>query len=203
MAMTTPRRSPRVRTERQRLLRARRLLALLKEGDSKATVWRKVNPGSRSKDDSAAKMWQREVDWLEQWLQEHPDEPFPSADGKWWAPPKLCDGAGDRPCGKEIPRRRKRCKACAAEQTRLNRTVHRRNYYESHREQCNAKRNQRRSKKQIRERTEAAAAAKRAEEERRASLPQLTYGVGKKPRIYDPKTGKTEHWIPWEARFQQ
>ena len=183
-------------TERQRLQRAHMLLVLVKKGNTEAEAWRKANPGSRSKvDKSAAKMWQREVDRLEQWLQEHPGG-VPVPPGKWWEPANLCDGAGDRPCGKEIPRRQKRCRTCADEQRRLNKRGYRRNYYQAHREQCNAKRNAMRDRQQARELAEAAGAAEQEEKERRDSQEQVIVGEDGRPCLYDPKTGTRKYWKP-------
>lgn len=160
------------RKRRKRLQDALMLLAHVAEGCSEAMAWRKVKPSSKAGDKSAAEMFRREMRWME----EHPDAPALASD--WWQEPKRCIGVGDRPCGKEIPRRQKRCNACATEQ---------------HRELANAKRNERRRRQQQRERAAAAAAAEQKEREHRAKLPRVVEHNGKK-YLYYPETGEWKIW---------
>ena len=182
-------------TEQKRLQRVRLLLAHVAEGCSEAVAWRKANPRNKASDKSAAEMFRREMRWIaRRWMKYHPAAPAPASD--WWQEPKQCIGVDDRPCGKEIPRWRKRCPTCATEQDRLNRRGYGRTYYRSHREPANTKRNERRGRQHQRERDAAAAAAKRAEEERRAKLPRPVEYNGKK-YLYDPKTGE---WKIWGSR---
>ena len=194
-------------TEQKRLQRARKLLAYIAEGCSPAAAWRKANPRNKaSSDKSAADMFRRELrQSAQRWMEEHPDAP--KLAGDWWQEPKRCIGFDARPCGKEIPRRQKRCTACADEQQSLNQRDYGRTYYRSHRERANAKRNERRGRQHQRERDEAAAAAKRAEEDRRAAMPRMIVDerTGEK-YLYDPKTGERQvlthsddgnwRWIP-------
>lgn len=172
-------------TERQHLQRARMLLAHVAEGCSEAVAWRKVKPRSKaSSDKSAADMFRREM----RQIARHPDAPALAHD--WWQEPKRCIGIDDRPCGKEIPRRQKRCKTCADEQISLDRRGYNRKYHRSHKESLNPKRNDRRRKRKL---DEAAAAAKPTEEERRAKLPRLVEYNGKE-YLYYPETGEWEIW---------
>ena len=183
-------------TERQRLQRAHMLVVQRAAGCSAATAWRKVNPGIRASDKSAAERCRREVDWIAQWLAEHPGVPVPAGDWRE-TPPKRCIGVADRPCGKELSRRRKRCTACAAEQRRLMRPGYNRNYFRTHRKSLNAKRNKRRRRQHQREGIEAAAAAKQEERVRRADMLRMIVDkrTGKKS-ILDPRTGKREELNP-------
>ena len=180
-------------TERRRLQRAHMLVVHRAAGYPPAAAWRRVNPENKAIDKSAAEMCRREVHWLERWMEEHPDDPVPAGD--WREPPaKQCIGVADRPCGKEICRRRKRCPACATEQRRLKRPDYGRNYYRSHREHLNAKRNERRRRQHQRERIAKEAAAKREEEARQAAMQRMIVDerTGRK-YLLDPVTGKREY----------
>ena len=148
-------------TELQRLQRAHMLVIRHAAGCSPASAWSKVNPDTSDLSDAEmAEMYKREVDWLVQWLQKHPE--FSLRDGPFGVPrPKWCIGVDGRPCGKKVPRRRKRCTACADEQIRLNRRGYNLTYFRSHREPLNAKRNERRGRQLQRER---AAVAEQKEE---------------------------------------
>jgi len=151
-------------TEQQRRLRALLLAVFVVRGYPEAAAWRKVNPGSKIDDKSAAKLCRRDLDLLMRRIKENTG----GRDGdvvQEPASPKQCIGVADRPCGKEIPRRRKRCQACA-------------------KELANAKRNERRSRQHQRERDEA---AEQKEGERRAKLPQWVEYNGKK-YLYYPET---------------
>ena len=168
-------------TELQRLQRAHMLVIRRAADCSPASAWREVSPDTSDQSDAEmAEMYEREVDWLVQWLKKHPEVSL--REGTLGEPrPKWCIGVDDRPCGKKILRRRKRCRPCAAEQIRLNRRGYNRNYFRSHKEPLNAKRNERRRRQRQRERDEAAAAAEQAEKERHANLPRV---------IVDERTGK-------------
>ena len=168
-------------TERQRLRRARMLFK--HRGIPRAAAWRKVNPGTRASDKSAAEMCVRELSWFRQWLVEHPGEV------RWRQEPKRCIGVDDRPCGKEIPRRQKRCKACADKQKLLKQPGYGLNYYRSHRELANAKRNERRGRQHQREREAATAAAEQKKREHRAKVPRLVEYNGREYLHY-PETGE-------------
>ena len=188
-------------TERQRLQRVRMLLADRLKQCSPALAWRNANPGSKASDKSAAEMCRRELVWLSWWLDEHPEGPVPKGD--WRQTPKLCIGVADRPCGEEIPRRQKRCPACAAAQRQLDRRGYKRNYHRSHREPENAKRNERRCQQRQRERDAAAAAAERAEKKRLAALPRLERDeFTRRPYLFFPKTGKRVYQDS-EGRFSE
>ena len=156
-------------TERQRLQRAWMLAVHVAAGRQGAVAWRKVNPGTRANDKSAAEMCGRELSWFSRWLVEHPGDVPPAGD--WRQEPKRCIGVADRPCGKEISRRQKRCQACAAGQKRLNQRGYGLNYYRSNRELANAKRNERRGRQHQRERDAATAAAEQKKREDRTKLP--------------------------------
>ena len=173
-------------TERQRLQRARMLFKHRIAGRPPAAAWRKVNPGTEASDKSAAEMCGRELSWFRRWLVEHPGEVPPAGD--WRQEPKRCIGVADRPCGVEISRRQKRCTACAAGQKLLNQPGYGLNYYRSHPETANTKRNERRLRQHQRERDAAAAAAEQKKREHRANLPREVEYERKKYR-YHPKTG--------------
>ena len=179
-------------TERKRLQRARMLVVFCAGACPEAVAWRKVKPESKASDSDAARLCRGELRWLSRWMERHPGVPVPDGDGSE-QPLNRCMGVADRPCEAEIPRRRKRCTACAAEQRRRLRTVYGRNYYRSHRESLDAKRKERRRRQQQRERAEKAAAAKREEIERRAAMLRMIVDsrTGKK-YIFDPKTGVRE-----------
>ncbi len=181
-------------TELQRLQRAHMLVIRHAAGSSPASAWCEVNRDTSDQSDAEmAEMYEREVDWLVQWLQKHPE--FSLRDGPFGVPrPKWCIGVDGRPCGKKVPRRRKRCTACAAEQIRLNRRVYNLTYFRSHREPLNAKRNERRGRQLQRER---AAVAEQKEKERRANMVRMVVDkrTGKK-YLYDPRTGEYEDWSP-------
>ena len=180
-------------TERQRLQRARMLLVYRAKPCTNATAWRKVSPGTRSSDKSAAEMCRRELVWLRRWLDEHPGVPVPKGD--WRQEPKLCIGVTDRPCGEEIPRRQKRCPACAAEQIRLNRRGYKQNYHRSHREPENAKRNERRVRQRQREHDAAVAVEQQKQREAVIAGPYLRHSkYNGRPYFWYPKTGHRE-WL--------
>ena len=191
-------------TEHQRLQRARKLVIYLAGGCQNSLAWRKANPGIRGSDKNVADLCQGELDWLSRWMEEHPGVPVPDGDS-WQKLPggaplqesKQCIGVADRPCGKEISRRRKRCPACAAEEIRLKQPGYRRDYFRSHREPLNAKRNQRRRRQHQRERAAETAAAKREERARRTAMPRMIVDkhTGKQYLI-DPKTGQREELNP-------
>ena len=178
-------------TERQRLQRARMLFKHRIAGRPPAAAWRKVNPGTEASDKSAAEMCGRELSWFRRWLVEHPGEVPPAGD--WRQEPKRCIGVADRPCGVEISRRQKRCTACAAGQKLLNQPGYGLNYYRSHPETANTKRNERRLRQHQRERDAAAAAAEQKKREHRANLPREVEYERKKYR-YHPKTSKWDIW---------
>ena len=178
-------------TEQQRLQRAHMLIIRHAAGSAPASAWCEVNPDTSDQSDAEmAEMYEREVEWLVQWLRKHPE--FSLRDGPFGVPrSKWCIGVDGRPCGKKVPRRRKRCTACADEQIRLNRRGYNRTYFRTHREPLNAKRNERRSRQHQRERDAAAAVA---EQKRGANRPEVTVDKRTgKLRIYDPRTGKD--WI--------
>ena len=180
-------------TERQRLQRTRMLLADRLKQCSPALAWRNANPGSKASDKSAAEMCRRELVWLSWWLDEHPAVPMPKGD--WQQEPKLCIGVTDRPCGEEIPRRQKRCPACAAEQIRLNRRGYKRNYHRSHREPENAKRNERRDRQRQREHDAVVAAEQEKLREAVLAGPYLRHDkYTGQPYSWYPKTGHRE-WL--------
>ena len=187
-------------TERQRLQRARMLLADRLKQCSPALAWRNANPGSKASDKSAAEMCRRELVWLSRWLDEHLEGRIPAA-GDWRKKPERCIGIPDRPCGEEIPRRQKRCEACAAAQRQLDRRGYKRKHHRSHRELENAKRNERRCRQHQRERDVAATVAELKEIVHRAALPRLKRDrVTGRPYLYYPKTGKREY-LDSERRF--
>ena len=178
-------------TERQRQQRARMLLKHRIAGHPPAAAWRKVKPDTVASDKSAAEMCVRALSDFRRWLVEHPGEVPPAGD--WRQEPKRCIGVADRPCGKEISRRQKRCQACAEEQKRLNQPRYRRNYSPSYREPANAKRNERRGRQQLRELIQKAAAAEQKKREDRAKLPVRVEYNGRE-YLYYPETGKWEIW---------
>ncbi|MDE0228290.1 MAG: hypothetical protein OXJ62_05480, partial [Spirochaetaceae bacterium] len=176
-------------TERQHLQRARMLLKHRIAGHPPAAAWRKVKPDTVASDKSAAEMCVRALSDFRRWLVEHPGEVPPAGD--WRQEPKRCIGVADRPCGKEISRRRKRCQACAEEQKRLNQPGYGLNYYRSNRELANAERNERRGRQHQRERDAATAAAEQKERERRAKLTQWVEHNGE-TYLHHPETGEWE-----------
>ena len=185
-------------TEQQRLQRAHMLVIRHAAGSAPASAWCEVNPDTSDQSDAEmAEMYEREVEWLVQWLRKHPE--FSLRDGPFGVPrPKWCIGVDGRPCGKKVPRRRKRCTACAAEQIRLNRRGYNRTYFRTHREPLNAKRNERRSRQQQRERDAAAAVA---EQKRGANRPEVTVDKRTgKLRIYDPKERAPRRSLPSLAK---
>lgn len=191
-------------TERQRLQRALMLVKHRAAGHSPTAAWRKVKPGSKISDKNAAKLCNHELGRLKRWLDENPNPGVP-----WWleenpgepdgdgmqepANSKQCIGVGERPCEAKISRRRKRCPACAAEQISLNQPGYGLNYYRTHREPLDAKRNERWASQHQRERDEAAAAAEQKKREHRANLPQWVEYNGER-YCYHPKTGKWDIW---------
>ena len=195
-------------TERQRLQRAQKLAVHCAAGCSPAVAWRKVKPVSKASDKNAAKLCEREMGRLKRWLDENPNPGVPwwleenpgESDGDGMQEPansKQCIGVAERPCEAKISRRRKRCTTCAAEQRRLKRRGYGLTYYRSHREQLNAKRNQRRLRQHLREFIQKAAAAKREERARRAALPRLERDEATgRCYLFDPKTGQREYQNP-------
>lgn len=175
-------------TERQRLQRALMLFKLRTAGRPPAAAWRKANPGTRASDKSAAEMCVRELSWFRRWLDKHPKGPVPAGD--WRQEPKRCIGVPGRPCGKEISRWRKRCQTCADKQKLLNQPGYGLNYYRSHKEPANAKRNERRRRQHQRERDAAAAAAEQKKREHRANLQWVEYNGEK--YLYHFDTGEWE-----------
>ena len=132
-------------TERQRLQRARMLLADRLKQCSPALAWRNANPGSKASDKSAAEMCRRELVWLSRWLDEYPEGPMPATGAPVLAPGQQgngmnnralhCQGVGGKTCGRPLPpRARKYCAKCRKVARKMNKRGYSKSYYKRHRE---------------------------------------------------------------------
>lgn len=203
-------------TQQKRLHRAEELfLHYVICETSPAEAWRLANPNSKCNDTSAAAQTRRELGWYEQHIEppnrengfeellrcgdpidsitsEPGHRPKSNSGASAAKPGKTCIGVAGRPCGREIPARRKRCQDCQAENRRLQKQGHDQAYFKDNRERLNAKRRERRRKQRQCAVVDAVATLIRNELKRQATLPRLIAKPGERPYLLDPLTGKKD-----------
>ena len=114
-------------------------------------------------------------------------------------PGKTCIGVADRPCGREIPARQKRCLDCQAENRRLQKQGYSQAYFKDNRERLNEKRRARRRKQRQRAVLDDVVTLIRNEMKRQATLQRLIAEPGERPYLLDPLTGNKDFSVIYRA----
>ena len=209
--------------KKQRVLRAVDLVYHL-DKLAPAAAWRAVNPSARCKDASAERAVRRELEFLasyifnevsrspaarrpklvelERKLYELRNRSRSRSAPAEEAPTRMCLGTATKRCRKQLlPKERKRCRKCAAEQRRLDRKLYNKDYHAKHREGRNEKRREHdRQKRQgallaevLAERArvlaEAEAVIRAAYEARATELRKLDYKPGEFAYMSTPAMG--------------
>ena len=143
------------------------------EGKRTWEAWRALHPKADCTDTDAHRMTMEEARWRLDDRRKEQETANSSAVHVDAEPRRRrCAGVADRGCSEEIPSYRTRCESCAAEHARLSKQRRNRKYYQSHRDELNEKRRERRAvrskaRKEEREREEQRRAEERQREEQR------------------------------------